>query len=519
MAEQRIAIIGGGIGGLAAAVWLAARGFPVTVIEKEASVGGKARRVAVGGAAIDAGPTVFTLRDVFDEIFDAAGTRLDDHLAVRPAGILARHAWGEDARLDLFADPARSEEAIGAFAGAEAARGFRAFRAEAARIHAILDDSFMRNTKVWPPGLMWRIGLWRIGALLAIRPYESLWSALGGHFDDPRLRQLFARYATYCGSSPFAAPATLMLIAHVELAGVWLIEGGVSALAEALRKIAAAKGAVFRTGDRVTGIETDKGRASGVRLASGERIAADAVIANADPSALAAGRFGAAATRAVRPVPRKHRSLSAFTWLAHAETRGFPLTRHNVFFAPDYAAEFAAIAAGRPPADPSVYVCAQDREAAEGAPPAGRERLQIIVNAPADGDTHHYTREEIERCTTAMRASLERCGLTLETPLPHELATPNTFEALFPSTGGALYGRASHGWGASFLRQGARTKIAGLYCAGGAVHPGAGVPMAALSGRLAAETLIADRASTRRFHPAAMAGGMSTRSATTESTA
>ncbi len=512
-----VAIIGAGIGGLASAARLAARGCQVTVLEKESGPGGKVRQLPVGEAAIDAGPTVFTLRDVFDDLFRECGAELDARVTVRRAGILARHGWGPGRQLDLHADPVRSEEAIGDFAGAAAAAGYRSFRAEAARIHGILDKSFMRDSKVaWPGPLMWRIGLHRVGDLIAIRPYESLWKVLGEHFADPRLRQLFGRYATYCGSDPFRTPATLMLIAHVEAQGVWLIDGGMSALAGAIERLAREQGASLRYGAHVARIETARGRASAVILANGERIAADAVIVNADPAALASGAFGAAA-RATRPMASRDRSLSAMVWLAHTKATGFPLQRHNVLFGPDYTEEFTHIRAGRPPAEPSVYVCAQDRDESSAAP-HDRERLQIIVNAPANGDTHDYTHEERERCTHAMMRSLSRCGLELEEPLPHSLLTPNEFAALSPSTGGAIYGRASHGWAASFLRQGTRTRIPGLYCAGGSTHPGAGVPMAALSGRLASETVLRDLASMRRYHPVAMRGGTSTRSATTAGT-
>ncbi|WP_120077887.1 1-hydroxycarotenoid 3,4-desaturase CrtD [Aurantiacibacter odishensis] len=516
----RTIIIGAGMGGLACAARLASAGHDVTVLEKEGWAGGKARQVAIDGAMVDAGPTVFTLRDVFDDIFQTAGRDLDDYVTVRPAEVLARHAWDADGQLDLFADPERSEDAIGAFAGGDAARGYCAFRKEAARIYGILENSMLRASKVsWPLPLMWRIGLWRVGDLLAIRPYESMWKVLGEHFADQRLRQLFARYSTYCGSSPFSTPATLMLIAHVEARGVWLIEGGMSAMADALRRLAEEKGARIRFGAKVSRIEVDRGRAWAVTLNTGERIAADAVVANADPAALADGRFGQAASGAVNAPRAKNRSLSAMVWLAHARTSGFPLSRHNVMFSPDYPREFAEIRDGRPPADPSVYVCAQDRDANGGPAPRGRERLQIIVNAPANGDTHSYTQQEMEQCTTAMMRSCARAGLMLEDPLPHSLATPNTFEGLFPSTGGALYGRASHGWAASFLRQGTRTRIAGLYCAGGSTHPGAGVPMAALSGGLAATAVAQDLALMRRFHKVVMPGGMSTQSATTGSTA
>lgn len=518
--SARVAVIGAGMGGLVSAALLAARGHDVTVLEKEAWVGGKARRVVVDGVEIDGGPTVFTYREVFDEVFAACGARLDDHVTARRAEVIARHAWDASGTLDLFADPEASAAAVGAFAGAEAARGYLGFAREAARIFEVLEDPFLRGDKASTPfPMMWRIGPWKMGDMLAMRPFDGMWNALGEHFKDPRLQQLFGRYATYCGSSPFAAPATLMLIAHVEARGVWLIEGGIHALAKAVAALATRQGARVRTEAPVAEVLTANGRTSGVRLASGEVIPAEIVICNGDPSALATGRFGEDAQRAVPAIPPAKRSLSALVWYAHTRTQGFDLTHHNVFFSRDYPREFREIGSGATPSEPTVYVCAIDRGAGEGAPPPqGRERLQIIVNAPADGDIHIYTPEERERCTQAMMATLRRCGLTLEDPLPHQLMTPQDWEGLFPATGGALYGRASHGWAASFQRQGPKTRLPGLYCTGGATHPAAGVPMAALSGQLAARVIAKDLASTKPSPRAAIPGGMSTRSATTGST-
>ncbi|MEH6789291.1 1-hydroxycarotenoid 3,4-desaturase CrtD [Parasphingorhabdus sp.] len=514
MEKDQTIIIGAGIGGLVSAALLSARGVPVTVLEKEKSPGGKVRQLDVEGANIDAGPTVFTMRDVIDDIFSAAGSSSDDHLELERADMLARHAWSRGERLDLYADPEKSADAIGQFAGARAAAGYRSFSKEAARIYSILDRSMLRNSKVsWPLPLMWRIGLWRLGDLIAIRPYESLWKVLGEHFDDPRLRQLFGRYTTYCGSSPFQTPATLMLIAHVESQGVWKIRGGMNALANALEKVAIKNGARFRYDAPVAGISVARGRVTGVTLASGEAMAAGSVICNADPAALGSGLFGADASHAASAMPRHKRSLSAFVWLAKARTGGFDLDHHNVFFSSDYPAEFADIRAGRPPGQPTAYVC---RLGDTG--PAGAQRLQIIVNAPANGDVHQYTSEEKAECTANMLQTLTHCGLEMEPDFPHRLVTPSDFSTLFPATSGALYGRASHGWAASFLRPGSRTRIHGLYCAGGATHPGAGVPMAALSGQLASEAVLSDRTSTRWFHRRATAGGMSMRSAMTNAT-
>ena len=170
------------------------------------------------------------MRWVFDEIFEAAGATLDDYLSLRPAEVLARHAWGPSERLDLFGETARSADAIANFAGPSEAAGYLDFCREAQGIHDTLRDTFLAAAKTGPIGLAMRVGLRHTEALLRIRPFETMWSALGSHFRDPRLRQLFGRYATYCGSSPFLAPATLMLIAHVEQQGVWLVEGGMQRL-------------------------------------------------------------------------------------------------------------------------------------------------------------------------------------------------------------------------------------------------------------------------------------------------
>jgi 1-hydroxycarotenoid 3,4-desaturase len=500
------------VGGLVSAALLAVRGCEVTLVEAAAGPGGKLRAVMVDGAPVDGGPTVFTLRDVFEDIFAACGASLGDHLTMRPATTLARHAWG-DARLDLFADPARSEAAIGEFAGAAEARGYRAFRAEAKRLFDALDTPFLRDTKTDPITLGWRMGARGLGDYLNLRAYTSLWRALGGYFRDPRLHQLFGRYATYCGSSPFRCPATLMLIAHVEASGVWLVDGGMHRLAHALEALGRQVGVRFRFGSAVREIVIERGRAAGVVLASGERIGAAAVVCNADPAAIGAGAFGEAARRATAPVPPQRRSLSAMVWTARAKASGFPLARHTVFFSDDYRSEFAALSAGRLADSPSVYVCAQDRDA-DGVGAPSDERLQIIVNAPATGDAGGPTPAEIDRCRQHMLHSVSRAGLSLDLAPSTVLTTPSDFAAMFPSTGGALYGPASHGWAASFRRQGSRTRIPGLYCAGGSTHPGAGVPMAALSGRLAAACLLKDRASTSRSARTAMPGGTSTRPAT-----
>lgn len=491
----RIVVIGAGMGGLAAGVDLARAGCAVTICEAADAPGGKMRALYPGGAAVDSGPTVFTMRWAFEGLFGDAGAALGDAVPLEPARVLARHGWRDGARLDLFADVAQSADAIGGFAGAAAALGFRTFCAEAKAIYDTLEGPFLKSSRPGPLELMRRVG--RLSALLKLKPTTRMWGALGRHFTDPRLRQLFGRYATYCGSSPFLAPATLMLVAHVEQEGVWLVKGGMVRLAAAMADLARAQGAEIRLRTPVAAIETAGGRVAAVRLGSGERLAAEAVVFNGDVAALAAGKLGADVLRGAPAVPVAARSQSAITWSALAETEGFPLARHAVFFSDDYAAEFDAVfRRGRTPRQPTVYICAQDRDSA-GARADGRagpERLLILTNAPALGDRRDFDAEDLAQCEAETFDQLKQCGLTLR-PSAMIPTTPTGFNALFPATGGALYGRANHGAWATFARPGGRSRIPGLYLAGGSAHPGPGAPMATLSGRQAAAAAIQDRAS------------------------
>jgi 1-hydroxycarotenoid 3,4-desaturase len=517
MPEAQTIVIGAGVGGLACAIDLAAQGIAVHVLERASAPGGKMRVLRAGGFDVDAGPTVFTLRSVFEDLFASAGVRLTDRLTLNPLDVLARHAWAGGAQLDLYADRARSADAIGRFAGHAAARGYLSFCARAKRVHDVLERDFMRAPRPSPRGLVRAIG-WR-GALTLLRnsPFRSLWSALREDFPDPRLRQLFARYATYVGSSPFACPATLMLIAHVEQEGVWSVEGGMGALARALAELAQARGASIQTGADVVRIELRDGAACGVTLADGTFLSADAVVCNADAAALAAGCFGREIAARTRSLASPHRSLSAHTWALRGNVQGFGLLRHNVFFSRDYRAEFDAIfSQGRAPDEPTVYVCAQDRDDAPRPDGNGPERLLVLANAPANGDTQPTDRATTARVGRAVQEVLKRCGAEIELDHPTATATgPAEFGRLFPATGGALYGRASHGAMASFKRPGTATPIPGLYLAGGSAHPGAGVPMTALSGRLAATAVRKRLDSIARSRATAMPGGMRTAGATT----
>jgi 1-hydroxycarotenoid 3,4-desaturase len=519
---QRVVVVGAGAGGLVAALLLSARGLAVTLVDGADAPGGKMRAVEVDGVLIDAGPTVFTMRWVFDEILAQVGASLDDLVRLTPLDVLARHAWCDhDRRLDLHASAAQSAGAIAAFSSPTEARCYLAFCDEARRVYHALEGAHIRAQRPSLSRMATGLGPRGLATLGGLGPFASLWRALGRHFQDPRLRQLFARYATYCGASPWNAPATLMLVAHVEMQGVWSIDGGLPTLALRLAELAQRRGVCLRLRAPVARIHVEQGRARGVDLVSGERLEADAVVFNGDADALAQGLLGPqAAAGAAAPLHASQRSLSALTWALHARTDGFPLSRHNVFFDHDYASEFDDVFVRRRlPRSGTVYVCAQDRLHGKEAP-AGRERLLALVNAPADGDRPPLDASEIDLCEYRSLALLQHCGLRLSIQDPRQVQrrTPADFNRLYPGSGGALYGAAPHGWMAVFKRSGASTALPGLYLAGGSVHPGPGVPMAAQSGRLAAATLLAHLDSTSRSRRAPTAGGTSTPSATTAAT-
>lgn len=505
--RKRIAIIGAGMGGLSAAAILS-RDFEVDVYEAANGPGGKMRQIKFGGQAIDSGPTVFTMDWAFEEVFAAAGHLLDDHVTKHKLDVLARHAWSDGGRLDLYADREQSAAAIAAFAGGRDGRNYLAFCKKTRAVFETLREPFLRSQKPSFAGLLARQSPL---SLLNTSPFATLWSSLSRAFEDPRLQQLFGRYATYCGASPYQAPATLMLIAHVEQEGVWALEGGMQSIAKALERVCIANGARFHYGARVQRIAVRGGAVAGVVLETGEA-PADMVVMNGDASAIASGAMGDEAVGALTLPSAMQRSQSAMTWTLTGRLEGIRPDMHTVIFSDNYKAEFDAVfGRGEVPVRPTVYICAQDRAPGAGGPASdGSERLFCLINAPANGDTHPYTDEEVARCETAMHETLARAGISLTPSASPVVTTPNQFATMFPATGGAIYGMASHGWRASFQRPGARTRVKGLYMAGGSVHPGPGAPMAALSGKAAASALISDCGSTSPSRQMAMPGGIST---------
>jgi phytoene desaturase len=489
-AGQRVAVVGAGVGGLATAVRLAAAGCQVTVCEQDAQPGGKMNRVEAAGFRFDTGPSLITMPGVFAELFRAAGRRMDDYLRLQPLDPLCRYWFADGARLETSSDLARMVPALARLAPGDVG-GFLAFLAHSRRLYERAARPFLFGERPRPADLLARRGLdtLRIDALATVD------GVVRRFFRDPRLIQLFDRYATYNGSSPYRAPGTLCLIPFVEFGGGgWYIPGGLYTLVESLVALCGELGVDLRLGTRVARVEIavtgGRPRATGLRLADGSVVPADTVIVNADPlwarEALFAPRQRGLGGRAGRP--QDDLSCSGFVLLLGTDCRWPQLAHHNIFFSADYPAEFRAIFEERRPApDPTIYVSYTSASDPTQAPP-GHGNLFVLVNAPPEPDPALWDRWA-GPVAARILDGLERGGLPgLRRHIVYrQMITPADFARRFNAYGGALYGYASHSKGAAFARPANRAPgVRGLFFVGGSAHPGGGVPLALLGARLVA---------------------------------
>lgn len=475
-----IVVVGAGLGGLAAAISLAAAGLPVTVLEAAAQSGGKLGTVVLDGVEVDTGPSVLTLPDVLAELLRLGGLRLGEELRLTRPSPAFRYLYADRVALDVHVELDATLESVRRTLGSTARAEMLAFLEYSARIWSVAEGAFVRGE---PPGLqtLWSRPVSEWARFAAIDPLRTMNDAILARVRDPHLRMLFQRYSTYNGSDVRRAPAALNCIAHVELAlGGFGVLGGVVEIARALERAADRLGVVFRFGSRVVEVE-----GAGVVLDSGERVAAEGVVWNGE-----AAQLGAVMHHPGREEPPPD-SLSAWCGILRAR-RGASGTRvaHTVVFPEDYNAEFIDVFdRRRAPASPTVYLCAQ--EACHGR--AGwqeDEPVFVMVNVPS-GSRGPPGEAGIGG---VVRARLEEADLLVPGDAFVWQRSSAGLAERFPGSGGALYGGASHGAWSAFRRPANRVPgVRGVYLAGGSAHPGGGMPLAMLSGVAAARALLADR--------------------------
>lgn len=482
LATPQAAIIGAGVGGLATAIRLRVQGYAVDVFEAHDRPGGKVNEVRQAGYRFDAGPSLFTLPEQVDELFRLAGRNPADYFQYEALDVITRYFYPDGTVLDAYRDVEAFAQEIEAKTGESSARIHR-FLAKSRELYDITAEVFLKrslhklSTYIAPETLRAYLKLHKLDA------FRTMDQANRSAFADPRVVQLFNRYATYNGSDPYQAPATLNIIPHLEHnIGAFFPKGGMYEVTRSLSRLAQELGVTFHLGTPVREIVTARGRVQGVRLDWGI-FPASVVVSNAD--IVPTYRRLMPTEPAPERVLRQPRSSSAliFYW---GMDRTFPaLDLHNIFFSGDYPGEFRQMWEGHTlDADPTVYVYISAKRHPEDAPPGG-ENWFVMINAPSDKgqDWDSLIRQARQHI---LRKLSQQLGVEVE---PHvvceDILDPRRIASRTSSHQGALYGNSSNNRFAAFLRHpNFSRRVDGLYFAGGSVHPGGGIPLCLLSARI-----------------------------------
>jgi phytoene desaturase len=447
-------------------------------------------QVSQDGFRWDTGPSVITMRHVFEELFACAGRRLEDYLALLPVDPLTRYFYHDGTVIDATRDLAHMAAQIDRLDPHDV-EGYLDFLEYAARLHRITGPVFIYNQ---PPTPLSFLGVPPTD-MVRVDPWLTMDQAICRRVRSPHMRQLLGRFATYVGASPYLAPATLSVIAHVELTGgVWYPQGGIYAIADAMQRLAVELGVEIYRNAPVRSIAVTGRSVRGLELADGAFVPGAAVIANVDVTTVYATLLPPAIAQArLTSLERTEVSCSGFVLLLGVEGEHPGLAHHNIFFNRYYRGEFDDIfGRGVPPEDPTVYVAITSKTDPSHAPP-GCENWFVLVNAPALGPTYDWN-QQAQSYRERVFDTLGEFGLDVCGRIRSEvMLTPHDIQRMSGAWRGALYGISSNAALNAFRRPHNQCPdVAGLYFAGGTTHPGGGVPMVTLSGKVAAELVLSD---------------------------
>ncbi|NPV46838.1 MAG: phytoene desaturase [Armatimonadetes bacterium] len=492
---MQVAVIGAGLGGLAAAARLAGAGMEVTVFEQNEAVGGKAGELICDGFRFDTGPSLLTMPFVVDALFADLKERRADCVDFHPLAVLCRYQFTDGTVLRSCPDVETFGAAVAA-ATTDSSRSVLRFMAHSEVLYRLAADFYLfRPLSGWLSygrGVSREKGFWALRHLPHLGFAKSMHRLHARYFRDPRVVQLFDRYATYTGSDPFRCPATLALIPHVEhRLGACTVSGGTYRLVEAIRELALRQGVQILTGARVEGIAHDGRQVRGV-MVDGQTRRFDAVVSAIDVNTTYQQLLDGWPLPSGRRHSRRDPSTSAIVFYWGVRGEFADLETHNIFFSHDYRREFGELRRGRCPADPTVYLYRSCSYAPADAP-SGHENWFVMVNAPPDLGQVWEHETQVVRSAILLRLKSALNVDVAPRVVSERILTPPAIAACTGSHRGSLYGPASHGLVATFQRHPNRSReLKGLYFCGGSAHPGGGMALVLISASLACSELLRD---------------------------
>jgi phytoene desaturase len=498
--KESVVIVGGGLGGLSAACTLAARGYKVRLLEANSWVGGKAAVHTDKGFRFDMGPTIVTVPSVLHRIFGEAGLKLEDELEMVRIDPQWRSFFSDGSTLDLVADGQDMAKRIDAFSPASGSGdGYQRFLELSQRQSQISERVFFWRPVGKMMDMFSATDMVRPGSLkdvLAIRLGRTVSGLLRSYIPDERVSQMLDHFTQYVGSSPERSPAVLCGIAHMQSSeGVWYPMGGTAAVPAALLKLALRLGVEVQTGVGVSKILDDGSCVKGVITDAGQQILASAVVSNCDSVRTHRELLTGNASAQFENRRTYEPACSGVVLYLGLNKRYEHLLHHNFVFSEDPHVEFDAIyKKGIPAPDPTCYVCAPSMTEPAVAP-AGGEALYVLVHTPYLRKGQDWSAMLPEYRRTILSKLKSTAGLQdiEERIVTERVLTPQDIQERYRVLSGAIYGLASHGRINGTLKPSNRSPdLRGLYLAGGSAHPGPGMPMALMSGWIAADALDRD---------------------------